>query len=86
MKNVTKSLLVLATTLLLTGCIGLSFTEKKYETNRHISIGQELIDLRTAYDENLINDEEYEAARQEILKRREPEATDGPVNKENKGE
>lgn len=86
MKGLSRSVLAAVTALLLSGCIGLSFTEKKYETNRHVSLGKELIDLRTAYDEGLLNDEEYEAARQEILTMDKREETEKSANKKEKSD
>jgi uncharacterized protein YqgQ len=86
MKVIMKSLIVLMAALLMAGCIGLSFTEKKYETNRHVSLGTELIELRTAYDEGLLSEKEYETARQDILKQDKPEETDKPAEKEEKEE
>jgi hypothetical protein len=84
MKGISRSVSATVAALLLSGCIGLSFTEKKHETNRHVSIGKELIDLRTAYDEGLLNDEEYKAVRQQILKTDKMEETEKSANQKEK--
>ena len=35
--------------------------------SRNITIGQELIDLKTAHEEGIINDSEYAEAKQNVL-------------------
>ena len=49
----------------LTGCIGLSIGSSK----KTPSLGQELVDLKTALDAGAISPDEYERERGEILKR-----------------
>jgi hypothetical protein len=49
----------------LTGCIGLSIGSSK----KSPSLGQELVDLKTALDAGAISPDEYERERGEILKR-----------------
>lgn len=62
MKKVMSMLMVLA----LTGCMtGNDMTVVK---NRHTTIGQELVDLKKAYDENAITIEEYDLLKEEIKK------------------
>lgn len=37
-----------------------------YENNRHTTIGQELIDLKNAYDQKIITADEYDKLKQDI--------------------
>lgn len=61
-----KSLLgsvVIASTLVLAGCGGSTTTVKQTETQ-----GQQLMDLKEAYDKGVITEKEYEKTKKEILK------------------
>ncbi|MGR5236981.1 hypothetical protein [Vibrio alfacsensis] len=61
-----KKVLLILMALALTGCMtGNDLTVVK---NRHTTIGQELVDLKKALDENVITVEEYSALKEEIKK------------------
>ncbi len=59
---------VVAIVALLSGCAGAAFNRVEMKTVRNISVGQELIDLQEAHEKRIINDTEYEQAKQDILK------------------
>lgn len=84
--NVTRLIMAVITASLLAGCIGLSFKEEQHVTNRHVSAGQELMDLHAAHEKGLINEAEYQAARQDILDRSKPPEPDNTAEKEKEGE
>ena len=86
MTGISASIMAVVTALLLAGCIGLSFKEEELITNRHVSVGQELLDLHAAREKNIISDAEYEEARQEILNRENPPEPDNTAEEEKKGE
>ncbi|MDF7825900.1 SHOCT domain-containing protein [Pontiellaceae bacterium B12227] len=67
MKNILKLSMVLLTTLTMTGCMGALFNRISLTQNRHITIGQELIDLKEAYDKGIISESEYTTTRDNIL-------------------
>jgi len=48
----------------LAGCAGLN--DVTLVNNHHTTIGQELLDLKKAYDEEIISSEEYEKLKKEI--------------------
>jgi hypothetical protein len=52
---------------LLTGCAGAAFNRVNMTVSRNITVGQELIDLKTAHEKGIINDSEYAAAKQNVL-------------------
>ncbi|MGE4179362.1 MAG: SHOCT domain-containing protein [Limisphaerales bacterium] len=58
--------LIITAAVTMTGC---SFTvhEPKEAGMRRSTVGQELIDLKRAYETGAINDQEYEDKRQELL-------------------
>lgn len=58
-----RAVIVLAMSIL-GGCA--SFNDIVTENNRHTTIGQELIDLKKAYDDELMTTEEYEEIRENI--------------------
>ena len=66
--NILRNLLAatMAATLL-TGCAGAAFNRVNMTVSRNITIGQELIDLKTAHEEGIINDTEYAEAKQNVL-------------------
>ena len=53
--------------ILLSGCAGAAFNRVNMTVSRNITIGQELIDLKTAHEEGIINDSEYAEAKQNVL-------------------
>lgn len=53
--------------ILLSGCAGAAFNRIDVTANRHITIGQELIDLQKAHEAGIINDTEYARAKQDVL-------------------
>jgi hypothetical protein len=52
---------------LLSGCAGAAFNRVDMTVSRNITVGQELIDLKTAHEKGIINDSEYAAAKQNVL-------------------
>lgn len=58
--------LLLAPLLLLCGCAAFNRTE--LHTARQTTVGQELIDLKKAKDQNLLTDTEYQAQRERLMK------------------
>lgn len=66
-----KSLLRFAIAALListlTGCMGGLMNRVSVTYNRHITIGQELMDLQKAHEAGILSDEEYEDAKEIIL-------------------
>lgn len=57
---------LLCVPLLVSGCVGVS-SSRDYTS--HPTLGQELLDLKKALDENAINEEEYGTLKQAILDR-----------------
>ena len=53
--------------LLLSGCAGAAFNRLSVTQNRYVTAGQELIDLKTAHEEGVINDTEYAQAKRDVL-------------------
>ena len=66
-----KTLLRLTLTVLfistLTGCMGGLMNRVSVTYNRHITIGQELMDLQKAHEAGVLSDEEYADAKEIIL-------------------
>lgn len=59
-----KNALMVITVLALAGCaVG---NDVQLENSRHTTIGQELIDLKKAYDEEIVTAEEYDKLKQDI--------------------
>ena len=56
-----------AAAILLSGCAGAAFNSIRLSQNRYVTSGQELIDLKTAHDEGVINGPEYEQAKKDVL-------------------
>lgn len=52
---------------LLSGCAGAAFNSIDVTANRHITIGQELMDLKEAHEKGIINDTEYIEAKKALL-------------------
>lgn len=67
MKNILSIAMALTAVTLLSGCAGAAFNKVSVTANRHITIGQELIDLKEAHDKGIISDTEYMQTKQEIL-------------------
>lgn len=66
--KILKNLFVAAmAATLLSGCAGAAFNRVNMTVSRNITIGQELIDLKTAHEEGIINDTEYAEAKQNVL-------------------
>ena len=53
--------------ILLSGCAGAAFNRLTVTQNRYVTAGQELIDLKTAHEEGVINDTEYAQAKRDVL-------------------
>jgi hypothetical protein len=60
-------LAIVAATLLLTGCVGLSFGGGDKTAVQKPTIGQQLIDLQKAKDAGAITDSEYQAQKAKLL-------------------
>ena len=61
-----KKLSILLLMFFITSC-SLLDVESSDVTNNYTTVGQELIDLKKAYDEGALTEEEYNKLRQEIL-------------------
>ena len=67
MQKMITGILLIATAISLSGCAGAAFNRVELVMNRNVTVGQELIDLKTAHEEGIINDSEYIQAKQDIL-------------------
>ena len=67
MKRLIIPLTLLSTLLLLNGCIGLSLGGGTRTESHSPTLGQQLIDLKTARDNGAINDAEYQAQKTKLL-------------------
>ena len=67
MKQLANLMLVAALAAVLSGCAGAAFNRINVTANRHITIGQELMDLKKAHEEGIINDTEYAEAKKQVL-------------------
>ena len=67
MKKVLNILSAAAAVALLSGCAGAAFNKVEITANRHITIGQELMDLKTAHEKGIISDTEYMETKKQIL-------------------
>ena len=61
-----KKISILLLMFFITSC-SLLDVESSDVTNNYTTVGQELIDLKKAYDEGALTEEEYNKLRQEIL-------------------
>ena len=52
---------------LLSGCAGAAFNRVDITAVRHITIGQELMDLKAAHEKGIISDTEYMQTKKQIL-------------------
>lgn len=67
MKKTMNIAMTLMAITLLSGCAGAAFNKISVTANRHITIGQELMDLKEAHDKGIINDTEYMQAKKDLL-------------------
>lgn len=67
MKKALNTVAALAAITLLSGCAGAAFNRVSLTANRHITIGQELMDLKTAHEKGIISDTEYMETKKQIL-------------------
>lgn len=67
MKQVANGIMVVAMAAVLSGCAGAAFNRISVTANRHITIGQELMDLKEAHEKGIINDTEYIEAKKSLL-------------------
>lgn len=67
MKIILNTLAALSAVALLSGCAGAAFNRVDITANRHITIGQELMDLKTAHEKGIISDTEYMETKKQIL-------------------
>ena len=61
-----KKISILLLMFFITSC-SLLDVESSDVTNNYTTVGQELIDLKKAYDEGALSEEEYNNLRQELL-------------------
>jgi hypothetical protein len=64
-RTVAATMLVMLTALGLTGCA--MFNKGRVQYTRTTTLGQELIDLKTAKEKDAITEEEYSKAKQTLL-------------------
>lgn len=67
MKAILNILMAATAIILLSGCAGAAFNRVSVTANRHITIGQELMDLKAAHEKGIINDTEYAEAKKQVL-------------------
>ena len=67
MKTITHLGMAALAALVLTGCAGMAFNRIDVALSRNITVGQELIDLKTAHEKGIISDAEYEKAKEDVL-------------------
>lgn len=67
MKKLLKPTAAVLSALLLTGCLALQFGGDKKEDQKP-TLGQQLIDLKTAKDTGAISDAEYQAQKAKLLR------------------
>ena len=61
-----KNVMIILLMFFITSC-SLLDVESSDVTNNYTTVGQELIDLKKAYDEGALSEEEYNKLRQELL-------------------
>lgn len=66
-KLFTLALIVLSSTLLLTGCLAIQLGGGTTNKGESPTVGQQLIDLQKAKDAGIITDAEYQAQKAKIL-------------------
>lgn len=59
--------IALTAVTLFSGCAGAAFNRVSVTANRHITIGQELMDLKEAHEKGIISDTEYMETKKQIL-------------------
>lgn len=67
MKKVLNVMAALTAITLLSGCAGAAFNRVDITAVRHITIGQELMDLKEAHEKGIISDTEYMETKKQIL-------------------
>lgn len=67
MKKALNLLVAMASIALLSGCAGAAFNKVEVTAVRHITIGQELMDLQAAHEKGIISDTEYMETKKQIL-------------------
>ena len=67
MKKLTALFTTLSAIALLSGCAGAAFNRINLTANRHITIGEELMDLKEAHEKGIISDSEYIETKEMIL-------------------
>lgn len=68
MKSLIHFTITAMTALLLSSCMGGLVNRVNMTYNRHITIGQELMDLQKAHEAGVLTNEEYEEAKETVLK------------------
>jgi hypothetical protein len=66
-KLVLNSLVSLSAMLLLSGCLGLSLGGGKKTVNNNPTLGQQLVDLKTARDTGALTEQQYEDQKAKLL-------------------
>ncbi len=67
MKTALNTVITVLAAVLLSGCAGAAFNRLNLTVSRNITVGQELLDLKTAHEEGVISDTEYMKAKKDIL-------------------
>jgi len=67
MKRLASIVMAATAAALLSGCAGAAFNRVSITANRHITIGQELMDLQAAHEKGVISDTEYAEAKKQVL-------------------
>lgn len=68
MKSFIKISIISLIAVLLSGCMGGLYNRVNLDQSRNFTVGQELIDLKTAHTEGVITDIEYNKAKKTVLK------------------
>lgn len=67
MKKTLNLVMAFIAITLLSGCAAAAFNKVSITANRHITIGQELMDLKDAHEKGIISDSEYMETKKQIL-------------------
>ncbi|MEE9369772.1 MAG: hypothetical protein V3V05_13060 [Pontiella sp.] len=67
MRKIINGALAMLIAVVLSGCAGAAFNKFDLTLNRNITVGQELLDLKVAHEEGVLNDTEYMEAKKNIL-------------------
>jgi len=65
---IVTGLLSISAALLLSGCVGLSLGGGKKTVNNNPTLGQQLVDLKTARDSGALTEQQYQEQKNKLLK------------------